>query len=141
MSTEKHYYRRGLKTKLEKSRLLSQLRTSSKIKHELKPQLIVVLKKQHGENLVGEIIEARSDSHYVVRKVTKKGLEASPLEEYRSDRPHTVTLPNGASGMVVDKNKVTSRYKKKYRNILLEINKEGGNVEIPLENKDLFDLF
>jgi len=107
---------------------------------ESKPRLIAFLKRRYGEVLIGEIIETKSDSRYVVRKIVKEGLKASPLGEYRSDRPHIVTLPNDANGRVADKKKIASRHRENYRNILLEIKKEGGNVEIPSENNNLFDL-
>lgn len=136
-----HYYKRSLEARLEESRFLGQLRPSSKIEREVKPRSISFLKHQYGEILVGEIIETRSGSHYVIRKTTEEGLEASPLGEYRGDRPHIVTLPNDASGIVAGKRKITSRHRQSYKNILLEINEGGGNVEIPLENKGLFDIF
>ncbi len=138
---EKHHrHNRSFEDKIILDRSLIRTRPVAKIKRELKPQLIAIFKSQYGENLTGEIIETRSGSHYVVRKVVEKGLEASPLGEYRSDRPHIVTIPNDASGIVVDRKKIGPRHKTSFKKILLEIKKEGGNVEIPPENNSLFDL-
>lgn len=141
MQTEKHHSRnRSFEDKIVLNRSLIRTRPSSNIRHELRPQLIAIFKRQYGENLTGEIIETKSGSRYVVRKVVKEGLESSPLGEYRNDRPHIVTLPNAASGMVVDRKRIASRHRKSHKSILLEIKEEGGNVEIPPENNDLFDL-
>ena len=138
---EKHHrHDRSFKDKIILDRSLIRTRPIANIRHELKPQPIVVFKHQYGESLAGEIIETGSGSHYVVRKVVEEGLEASPLGEYRSDRPHIVTIPNDASGIVVDRKKIGFRYKVSYKEILLEIKEEGGNVEIPPENNGLFDL-
>ena len=139
--TKEHLYdKRGFEDRIILDRSLIRTRPVINIRHELRPQLIAIFKRQYGESLAGEIIETRSGSHYVVRKVVEKGLEASPLGEYRSDRPHIVTMPNDASGIVVDRKKMGSRHKASYKEILLEIKEEGGNVEIPPENNSLFDL-
>jgi hypothetical protein len=131
---------RNFEDKILIDRSLIRTRPVSNIKRELKPQLIAFLKHRYRDILIGEVIETKSDSHYVIRKITKEGLEASPLGEYRSDRPHIVTLPNDANGRVADKKKIVSRHKESYRKILLEINEEGGSIKIPLENNGLFDL-
>ena len=141
MQTEKHHSRnRSFEDKIVLNRSLIRTRPSSNIRHELRPQLIAIFKSQYGENLTGEIIETRAGSHYVVRRTVEEGLEASPLGEYRSDRPHIVILPNDASGIVIDRKKIGSRHKASYKKILLEIREKGGDVEIPPENNGLFDL-
>ena len=138
---EKHHRQdRSLEDRIILDRSLIRTRPIANIKHELKPQLIAIFKRQYGENLTGEIIETRSGSYYVVRRTVEEGLEASPLGEYRSDRPHIVILPNDASGIVVDRKKIGSRHKTGYKKILLEIREEGGNVEILLEKNSLFGL-
>lgn len=141
MRTEKHHsHSRSFEDRIILDRSLIRTRPVAYRERELRPQLIAFLKRRHGENLVGEIIETNSGSHYVVREVIKEGLKASPLGGYRKDRPHIVTIPKDASGIVADKKKIASRHRQSYKNILLEINEEGGNVEIPPENNDLFDL-
>ena len=138
---EKHYYHdRSFEDGIILDRSLIRIRPVDNIERELKPQLIAFFKRRYGETLVGEIFETKSSSFYVIRKVTEEGLEASPLGQYKSDRPHIVTLPNEANGMMADKEKITSRHGRSYKKILLEIKKEGGNVEIPPEKNSLFDM-
>lgn len=132
--------KRSFEDKIILDRSLVRTRPVANIKRELKPQLIAIFKSQYGENLTGEIIETRSGSHYVVRRTVEEGLEASPLGEYRSDRPRIVILPNDASGIVIDRKKIGSRHKVSYKKILLEIREKGGDVEIPPENNGLFNL-
>jgi len=137
---EKHHrHDRSFEDKILVNRFLIRTRPINK-ERGMKPQLIAFFKHQYGETLVGEIIETRSDTHYVIRKIIKEGLEASPLGEYRNDRPHVVTLPNDASGIVADKKRIASRHRESYKKILFEIKEEGGNVEMPLENNGLFNL-
>ncbi len=139
--TKEHLYdKRSFENRIILDRSLIRTRPFVNIRHELRPQLITIFKHQYGENLAGEIIETGSGSRYVVRRTVEEGLEASPLGEYRNDRPHIVILPNNASGIVVDRKKIGSRHKTGYKKILLEIREEGGNVEIPPESNGFFDL-
>ncbi len=139
--TKEHLYdKRSFEDRIILDRSLIRTRPVSIIKRESKPQTMGFYKRQYGENLVGEIIETISGSHYVIRKVVKEGLEASPLGEYRGDRPHIVTISSAASGIVADKKKIGFRHRTDYKKILLEIQEEGGNVEMPPEKNGLFDL-
>ena len=138
---EKHHHQdRSFEDKILVDRSLIRARSVVSIKRELRPQTIGYYKRRYGENLIGEIFEAPSGSHYVIRKIVEKGLEASPLGEYRDDRPHIVTISSATSGIVTDKKKAGCRHKIDYIKILLEIKEEGGNIEIPPEKNGRFDV-
>jgi len=138
---EKHHRSdRSFEDRIILDRSLIRTRPIANIKRESKPQTMGFYKRQYGESLVGEIIETISGSHYVIRKVVKEGLEASPLGEYRNDRPHIVTISSATSGIVADKKKIGFRHRTDYKKILLEIQEEGGSVEMPREKNSPFDL-
>lgn len=107
------------------------------------PEFIVNLKRQHGADLVGEIVETKSGTHYVIRRITKDGVEATQLGDYTKSRPHIVLMPNDARGILADpiRNIALATSRNEYRKILLEIKEEGGDVEIPPEKKIGFDIF
>ena len=115
------------------------------------PQLIEDLIENHGNYLVGEVVGTRSGTFYVIRKIghfaarkTKmQGFRATQLGDYTKSRPHIVFMPGNASVIITNtlKKTVFATDGIEYRKILQEINKEGGNVEIPPEKKGGFDIF
>ena len=72
-----------------------------------------------------------------------KGLKVTQLGDYTKIRPHILLMPNDARGIVANsvRNIALAASGEEYRKILLEIKEEGGNVEIPPEKKNSFDIF
>ncbi len=113
------------------------------------PRSIGDLIHRHGENLIGEIVEIISGTYYVVRGISylkgeteMRGFRATQLGDYTRIRPRIVFMPSNARVIITNslKRRALSTNSHEYKKILQEINKEGGNIEIPPERKGQFNL-
>ena len=107
------------------------------------PEFVIDLKRRHGTTLVGEIIGTKSGTYYVIRAITDRGFEATQLGDYTKSRPRIVTMPNDAKGIMANpiSDIALANNHNEYRDILLEIKAEGGDVEIPPKKGGGFDIF